>query len=192
MAFFAIVIAVEAYKEDESFWDEFYALQNRERGYSLTVDNQIEKILEEVGFNTKSHDHKRINQIQKYTKCMSGLFAENASPSAGQRGREETPESLLARWMGSPDHKRNIQDPRHKYVGCARGRSGNNYSYLCAFRAKNWLDNLPPVACSNEGWSNINDSRLDVNYQRCGFPRIENIVSTRRKYPCRNIGSCCV
>lgn len=191
VAFFAIVIAVEAYKEDESFWDEFYELQNRERDVPLIVDNQIEKILEEVGFNTKGHGHRRINQIKKYTLCMSLAFAENVSPASGKWG-EETPKSLLAGWMDSAGHKRNIQDSNNKYVGCARGRSGSNYSYICAFRADNRIDNLPAFPCSLH---QEDGGRLSIWYQRCFFEGIEKIVSRPGTYPCNSVVDsdvCCV
>jgi len=168
VAFFAIVIAVEAYQEDKRFWDEFYALQNRERGEDLIVDEQIEKILEEVGFNTRGHNHKRINQIKGYTKCISGYFAENSSPATGERSGEKTPTSLLAGWMRSSGHKRHIQNPRNAYVGCARGRSGSNYSYLCAFRRKNWK-NPGMYTCSNESFGI--SSRGTFTYTRCNLPK---------------------
>lgn len=181
VAFFAIFIAVEAFKEDETFWGEFYELQNRERDVVLEVDDQIEKILEEVGFNNKGHGHSRINQLKKYTLCMSGDFGENAFPAPGYLAGEETPKSLLAGWMGSPGHKRNIQDSKHKYVGCARGRSGSNYSYLCAFRAANWLDNQSIFACAK-----------GPQYERCFFQGIEKTVSRPGTYPCNSIDACCV
>jgi len=180
VAFFAIVIAVEAYKEDKSFWDEFYYLQNKERDDALLVDDQIEEILEEVGFNTEGHNHRRINEITKYTLCRSGDFGKNAYPAPGYLWGEETPKSLLAVWMNSPVHKGIIQDPKHKYVGCARGRSGSNYSYICAFRGANRLER---GVCPTSPF---------ILYGRCFFQGIEKIVSSPGTYPCNSFRSCCV
>jgi len=168
VAFFAIVIAVEAYKEDKGFWDDFYILQNRERGVDLIVDSQIEKILEEVGFNTRGHQHKRRNQIIEYTLCIGGSWAENSFPRTGQRAGEETPSSLLAVWMGSADHRATIKDSQNRYVGCARGRSGSNYSYLCAFRRANIKDTPQPYTCSNHAFGS---SRGISQYSRCYLPK---------------------
>jgi len=165
VAFFAIVIAVEAYQEDISFWDEFYALQNEKRSNDLIVDERIEEILEEVGYTTRGHNHRRKNQIDKYTSCMAWSSEENY---AIIKNGEHTPKSLLDRWMGSTKgHRETILSSQNAYVGCARGRSGNNYSYLCAFRGTDKKNLM--YTCSNRRFGIWPKGTFE--YQRCGPPK---------------------
>ena len=75
----------------------------------------------------KSFSHTRPDG----SKCFTALADAGVSyMSAGENlaGKIKTPEKVVAAWMGSPGHRKNIMSEKYSYIGVGYVASGNYWS----------------------------------------------------------------
>jgi len=142
----ATEVSVQPYasRSEREFWDEFYTLHNKYRDDNnlgeLHIDVNIEEILESAGYVT-GHGHSARQRLNDYAKRVTKTTwkPEALENFAGSFGGRLTPAELLREWQNSNGHNRTIlgqKGPKWDAFGCAMARSGNSYSYLCAYREK--------------------------------------------------------
>jgi len=141
LAIFATAQSIS--RSEREFWDEFYTLHNKYRSDEklgeLHVDVNMEEILQSAGY-ARGHGHSARQRLNDYARRVTATgWKPEALENWAMSDRAMTPAELLHTWKTSDGHDRTILEkkgPTWDAFGCAIGRSGNKYSYLCGYREK--------------------------------------------------------